>query len=510
MKHTYLMIILLCLVAFPLMATCGCETKVDDTQDNGVIEQTVITDPDGVVLTINGMPVTKGELEETIKSTAPDEKMGLFRAFQMHYLLQTTIEKHFKKETKELSDEMAGIVEKINNNEITFEDAIMEYSDDPDKERSNGLIEGYSTGAAFYALDQQLLNLKVDEISEPFITPMGCMVIRKEKENLDLNGEFVSADLRQLILSLDRFMPEGESTMSKLQELAMQSDIEIIDISLLKEIPELQMIKTPPEDFETRMEEITNLEMPETDWRDVDPDTVVLKMNDYDITSGELKKIVQACMPSKRDMYNMAIYNQLVSSLSMIGMFKEHHEEMINQLKDITTKIKKGEMTFEEAQEEYSTDPGKEQGYVYENIGRHQFVPEFEKIMFTIPVKEISEPFFTQYGCHMLMIDKETKNEAGEREIVDVRHILIGFDQYLDPEDPDAMNKLNEKREKELDIKVYDAYLQSLLPGLGHENDPVEEPEIPVEPEEKTDELQESDDNAGDIEDESDSEETEG
>ncbi|MCD6218284.1 peptidylprolyl isomerase [bacterium] len=504
MKHTSLMIILICLVAFPLMATCGCETAVDDTQENGEIEQTVITDPDGVVLTINGMPVTKAELEDVVESATPDNKMGLFRAFQMHYLLQTTIEKHFKKEIKELSDEMEGIVEKINNKKITFEDAIMEYSDDPDKERSNGLIEGYSTGAAFYVLDQQLLNLKEGEISEPFISPIGCMIIRKEKENLDLNGGFVSADIRQLILSLDRFLPEGENTLTKLQELAMESDVELIDISLLKEIPELQMIKTPPEEYETRRAEIDSLEMPETDWRDVDPDTVIAKLNDYDITSGELKEIVQASMPSKRDMYKNAIYNQFVPSLSMIGMFKDHHEEMISKLKDITAKIEKGEMTFEEAQEEYSTDPGKEQGYVYEGIGRHQFVPEFEKIMFTIPVKEISEPFFTQFGCHILMVEEETKNEDGERETVDVRHILLGFDQYMDKDDPEAMRKLNQKEDKELDIKVYDSYIQSLLPGLGHENDTVEEPEKPVETEEETEELKESEE----TEDASDSEES--
>ncbi len=506
MKYTYLMIIMICLVAFPLLATCGCETKVDDTPENGEIEQTVITDADGIVMTINGMPVTKGELDDAVATATPDKKMGLFRAFQMHYLMQTVIEKHFKDEIKELSDEMVGIVAKIDNNEITFEEAIMEYSDDPDKERSNGLIEAYSTGTAFYALDQQLLNLKEGELSEPFITPLGCMVIKKEKEQLDLNGEFVSADLRQLILTLDRFLSEGENTIMKLQEMAMESDVEIIDISLRKEIPELQMIKTPPDDYEARMAEIDNLEMPETNWRDVDPGTVIAKINDYEITSGELNKVVQASMPSKRDTYKMTIYNQIVPSLSMIGMFKEHHEDMIKTLTDITAKIEKGEMTFEEAQEEYSTDPGKEQGYVYEGVGRRQFVPEFEKTMFTIPLKEISEPFFTQFGCHMLMIENETKNEDGERETVDVRHILLGFDQYVDQDDPKAMEKIVEKKDKELDIQVYDAYLQSLLPGLGHENDPVEEPEIAAETEEETEELKESEE----TEEASDSEESEG
>ena len=53
----------------------------------------------------------------------------------------------------------------------------------------------------------------------------------------------------------------------------------------------------------------------------------------------------------------------------------------------------------------YSEDPGsKYKGGCYTNIGRGQFVPEFEEAVFDTPVGGYSEVFETDFGYHFLRV----------------------------------------------------------------------------------------------------------
>lgn len=68
----------------------------------------------------------------------------------------------------------------------------------------------------------------------------------------------------------------------------------------------------------------------------------------------------------------------------------------------------------------YSTDPGSaNSGGLYEGIKKGMFVKEFEEVMFGLEVGQISDPFKTEYGYHIVRL------EDRDGEVVDIRHILI-------------------------------------------------------------------------------------
>jgi len=102
-------------------------------------------------------------------------------------------------------------------------------------------------------------------------------------------------------------------------------------------------------------------------------------------------------------------------------------DEMLiaNELGEVRANILAGNTTFaEEAQIESddlgSARNGGELGW----FGRGQMVREFEETAFSTPVGNISEPFKSNFGFHILMVDSIRKNESGEITEVKARHIL--------------------------------------------------------------------------------------
>ena len=68
----------------------------------------------------------------------------------------------------------------------------------------------------------------------------------------------------------------------------------------------------------------------------------------------------------------------------------------------------------------YTEDPGSaKNGGRYDNIARGVFVPEFEKVAFSLKAGEVSEVFQTTYGFHFVQL------VAAHDGLVDVRHILV-------------------------------------------------------------------------------------
>lgn len=88
---------------------------------------------------------------------------------------------------------------------------------------------------------------------------------------------------------------------------------------------------------------------------------------------------------------------------------------------EIHTRLKNGE-DFAKLANEYSEDPGsKELGGQYEHVTVGMMVPEFDKVTFELGLNEISEPFLTEFGYHIVTVTAIRENER------DVRHILIQF-----------------------------------------------------------------------------------
>lgn len=83
----------------------------------------------------------------------------------------------------------------------------------------------------------------------------------------------------------------------------------------------------------------------------------------------------------------------------------EQKQAVASKLDSIRNLVAEGKMSMTLAATRYSEDPGsKYKGGCYTNIGRGQFVPEFEEAVFDTPVGGYSEVFETDFGYHFLRV----------------------------------------------------------------------------------------------------------
>ena len=117
--------------------------------------------------------------------------------------------------------------------------------------------------------------------------------------------------------------------------------------------------------------------------------------------------------------------------------FEEHKDEFVSQetvaashilveteekAKDVLAKIESGEMTFEDAAKAFSTCPSSQRGGDLGEFGKGQMVPEFDRACFEMEVGELRGPVKTQFGFHLIRLDK--KNEAKPVTLEDVKDEL--------------------------------------------------------------------------------------
>jgi peptidyl-prolyl cis-trans isomerase SurA len=88
-------------------------------------------------------------------------------------------------------------------------------------------------------------------------------------------------------------------------------------------------------------------------------------------------------------------------------------------LESIRQRALKGE-SFADLARKYSEDPGSApNGGLYAHVKRGVMVAEFENVAFSLKVGDISEPFETQFGFHIIQLQDKKGDE------VDLRHILV-------------------------------------------------------------------------------------
>ena len=98
---------------------------------------------------------------------------------------------------------------------------------------------------------------------------------------------------------------------------------------------------------------------------------------------------------------------------------KKEIQEVIDKLKGIRQDILNGSSMRMKAVL-YSEDPGVTQnGGKYTITRESQFVKEFKEVAFSLDVGEVSAPFKSDFGYHIIMLEKIKGQE------IDVRHVLI-------------------------------------------------------------------------------------
>ncbi|WP_340075113.1 peptidylprolyl isomerase [Leptobacterium sp. I13] len=99
---------------------------------------------------------------------------------------------------------------------------------------------------------------------------------------------------------------------------------------------------------------------------------------------------------------------------------QEEVQKAIDKLKEIKEDIEENGSSFATKAILYSDDEGsRSKGGFYTITKKTAFVQEFKDIAFSLQEGEVSEPFETEFGWHILTVDKIRGQE------LDVRHILI-------------------------------------------------------------------------------------
>jgi peptidyl-prolyl cis-trans isomerase SurA len=98
---------------------------------------------------------------------------------------------------------------------------------------------------------------------------------------------------------------------------------------------------------------------------------------------------------------------------------EEEKQKVIDKLKGFKKDIQGGSSFFSKAVL-YSEDPGsRSSGGFYKMTRKTPFVKEFKDVAFSLGEGEISEPFETEFGFHIIYVEKIRGQE------IDLRHILL-------------------------------------------------------------------------------------
>jgi peptidyl-prolyl cis-trans isomerase SurA len=98
---------------------------------------------------------------------------------------------------------------------------------------------------------------------------------------------------------------------------------------------------------------------------------------------------------------------------------EEEKRKVIERLRGFKKEVEEGASFFSKAVL-YTQDPGsKSNGGFYKMTRKTPFIKEFKEVAFSLAEGEISEPFETSFGYHIIMVEKIRGQE------IDLRHILL-------------------------------------------------------------------------------------
>lgn len=175
---------------------------------------------------------------------------------------------------------------------------------------------------------------------------------------------------------------------------------------------------------------------------------------DVSITPEETKRYFNS-LKEKDNLPEIGAEIELAQIVLNVKPSKEETERILARLNEIKKEVEEG-ANFKMKAILYSDDPGVTQNSGFYTIDRNsQFVKEFKEAAFSIEEGEISEPFKSDFGYHILIVEKVKGKER------DVRHILM--QTKVEDEDleviKDSLAKIRERILK-LDITFEDAVLR--------------------------------------------------
>lgn len=126
---------------------------------------------------------------------------------------------------------------------------------------------------------------------------------------------------------------------------------------------------------------------------------------------------------------------------------EDEKQRVITQLKQFKQEVLEGASFFSKAVL-YTQDPGsKSNGGFYKMNRKTPFVKEFKDVAFSLGEGEISEPFETEFGYHIILVEKIRGQE------IDLRHILL-TPRVSDDALAEAKERANTIREKIMNKEI--------------------------------------------------------
>lgn len=140
--------------------------------------------------------------------------------------------------------------------------------------------------------------------------------------------------------------------------------------------------------------------------------------SDIDITPEEVKRYFNS-LEAEGNLPEIGAEIELSQIVLNIEPSKEEVQKTIDRLKEIKKEVEEGG-NFKMKAILYSDDPGVTQNSGFYSIDRNSpFVKEFKEAAFSMEEGEISQPFKSDFGYHILMVDKIKGKQR------DVYHILM-------------------------------------------------------------------------------------
>lgn len=165
-----------------------------------------------------------------------------------------------------------------------------------------------------------------------------------------------------------------------------------------------------------------------------------------EITPEEVREFFTAIPEDERPMFGDEVEISQIVVKPEIPQSKK--QEIIDRLNEYRTDVLENGASFASKAVLYSQDPGSRSSGGKISLSRQDpFVKEFKDAAFSLQEGEVSKPFETEFGYHILMVDKIRGQQ------VDVRHILLIPD--ITPETrQEAREKIDSIRQRLVDDEL--------------------------------------------------------
>ncbi|WP_317194007.1 peptidylprolyl isomerase [Aquimarina mytili] len=141
-------------------------------------------------------------------------------------------------------------------------------------------------------------------------------------------------------------------------------------------------------------------------------------ISDIEVTPEEIREFFEEIPVKERPLFGTEV--ELAQIVIEPEIPEEEEQKVVDRLKQFREDIVEKGSSFATKAVLYSQDPGsKSTGGKYTLDRQTNFAKEFKDVAFSLQEGEVSEPFKTDFGWHIVKVDKIRGEE------IDVRHILL-------------------------------------------------------------------------------------